>query len=262
MGAEVTDIGARQGKWNALVRRARLGDPKKKAAALVVGSYADADGTSVRCGVARLAADCEMGYSTARRYMAWLREVGLIELVRLGNGKRGSRSDEYRLTIHPDTEKAISALSQAEYEDLVGGMRATNSKAEKARRMRSESADSEDDETSTALTQEVSAVAREPEEATALSSLGERSNGLLRSPMSELPPKEQRSPPTGGAPPPDPRRPEPPTASGSRLYVDRSISEPLTPAQDQQGDSLPRARGPSPAEHVAPVYDFFTREVS
>ncbi|MEV6297824.1 hypothetical protein AB0M02_00290 [Actinoplanes sp. NPDC051861] len=45
-------------------------------------------------------------------------------------------------------------------------------------------------------------------------------------------------PPTGGAPPPDPRRLPPAAPSGTEL--DRSLSEPLTPAQDQEGESLPR----------------------
>jgi hypothetical protein len=45
---------------------------------------------------------------------------------------------------------------------------------------------------------------------------------------------------TGGAPPPDPRRRPP--ASPSASDSDRSLSEPLTPAQDQEGESLPRTR--------------------
>lgn len=245
-----TDFGVPLGRWYSVVRRSRLADHKKRSVALTVGSYADTDGTSVKCGVARLAADCEMGFSTARRYLAWLREVGLIELVRIGN-RKARRADEYRLTVQPHTEKALNALDESEYRDLVDGMKQTNRTGEKTRRL-------------SALTQEVSAEAREsdePEDALLRSPMSERSNGFLRSPMSEPPPKEQRSPPTGGAPPPDPRRPEPPTASGSRLYVDRSISEPLTPAQDQQRNSLPHARAPAPGEvGDGLVFDFFTRE--
>jgi hypothetical protein len=245
---EIVDFGASLGRWYAVVRRARLADYKKKAVALTVGSYANTDGTSVKCGVARLAADCEMGFSTARRYLAWMREVGLIELVKVGN-RKAKRADEYRLTVLPHTEKAINALDEAEYHDLVDGMKATNRTGEKARRL-------------SALAQEVSAEATDSEgadeEPSALTQRTERRSGFLRSPMSEPPPKDKRSPLTGGAPPPGPRRRPPPPASATD--ENKSPSDPLTPAQDQQRNSLPHARPPNPAEHVAPVVDFFTRE--
>lgn len=257
MGDEDDDFGAMLGTWFALVRRARLADPKKRGFALTVGSYADTDGTSVKAGIARLSTDCEMGYSTARRYLAWMREVGLVALARPGNGKRATRSDEYRLTIQPHTEKALNALGAAEYKDLIDGKRKSNSDAEKTRRVRPGS----DPDPSTALTQEVSAVTREPSEPTALTQRNERSSSLLRSPMSELPPKEQHLPLTGGAPPPDPRRPEPPTTSGARLGAERSPSSPLTEPQDGLRNSPSRARARPPKQR-GNVVDFFTREAS
>jgi hypothetical protein len=73
-----------------------------------------------------------------------------------------------------------------------------------------------------------------------------------------------REPPVGTTPggtlPPDPLRPPSPSAQGTEPQP--SITESLTPAQDQQGDPLPHAnaRDPSPAEHLATVTDFFTRE--
>jgi hypothetical protein len=260
MGDEAEDFGAKLGTWYGIVRRARLTDAKKRAFALTVGSYADNDGTSVKAGIARLSTDCEMAYSTARRYLAWMREAGLIALARAGNGKKATRSDEYRLTIQPHTEKALNALGIAEYNDLIDGKRRANSDAEKGRRVGPQSAA----DASTALTHELSAVPREPEESTALTQRSERSRGLLRSPMGERPPKDKRSPPTGGAPPPDPRRPEPPTSSGARLDAEQEISAAHHPAQDRQRESLPHAsaRGPCPGEHIAPLIDFFTREVS
>lgn len=251
MTTDSADFGVPLGRWYGVVRRARLGDHKKKSFTLTVGSYAGSDGTSVKAGVARLAADCEMGFSTARRYLAWMREVGLIELVRVGN-RKAKRADEYRLTVQPHTEKAIGALDEAEYRDLVDGMKATNRVGEKSRRL-------------SALTQEVSAEATDSEgpdeDPSALTQRSERRNGFLRSPMSEPPPKDKRSPPTGGAPPPDPRRRPPPPASATDER--ESPCDPLTPAQDQQRNSLPRA-GPAapPGQRVAPVVDFFTREVS
>lgn len=260
MSAEDTegaDFGVSLGKWYGVVRRARLDDYKKKTVALVVGSYANTDGTSVKCGVARLAADCEMGFSTARRYLAWMREVGLIELVKVGN-RKSKRSDEYRLTVHPHTVKAINALGEDEYRDLVDGMKVTNRAGEKNRRL-------------SALTQEVSAEATgsgDPDDdPSALTHRSERRNGFLRSPMGEPPPLSKRSPLTGGAPPPDPRRPQPPTASGSGTDEQNSPNELVTQRQDQEGDSRPHTRAREPTGHpdrpqLASVVDLFTREAS
>lgn len=94
------ELGVTVGAWNALVRRARMGR-ERKVACLVVSSYAQANGTGIHCGVARLAVDLEVSHRTARRYLAWLRDVGLIQLVRAGNRRRG-RSDEYRLILGPN----------------------------------------------------------------------------------------------------------------------------------------------------------------
>lgn len=57
----------------------------------------------------------------------------------------------------------------------------------------------------------------------------------------------------GGAPPPDPRRP--PSASLRGTDQQNSLTDPLTPAQDQQSESLPHA---SARDGV--VIDYFTRE--
>lgn len=246
---ETADYGASLGRWYGVIRRARLADYKKKSVALTIGSYANTDGTSVKCGVARLAADCEMGFSTARRYLAWMREAGLIELVKVGN-RKAKRSDEYRLTIQPHTEKAINALAEDEYRDLVDGMKTTNRVREKNHRL-------------SALAQEVSAETTAPdgadEEPSALAHRTERRSGFLRSPMSEPPPLSKRSPLTGGAPPPDPSRRPPPSASATEQH--QSLCDPLTPAQDQQRKSLPRTRAPSePEAGVGQLYDFLTRE--
>lgn len=127
------DIGVMVGAWNALVRRARIGR-EKKAVALAVSSYANADGTGIHCGVARLAVDCEIGYSTARRYLAWMRQVGLIELVRHGNQRKGL-SDEYRLTIGPDILEHIQVPSPNEYDALRDELRNANRAGQKSRRI-------------------------------------------------------------------------------------------------------------------------------
>ncbi|GGN99861.1 hypothetical protein GCM10010112_94010 [Actinoplanes lobatus] len=118
------DIGVTVGAWNALVRRARLGR-ERKGVALTFSSYADADGTGIHCGVARLAVDCEIGYSTARRYLAWMRVVGLIELVRHGNFRRGL-SDEYRLVLGTQLLEHIDLPDPAAYDRMRDEIRNRN----------------------------------------------------------------------------------------------------------------------------------------
>lgn len=115
MGAH--ELGCQAGKWNALVRRARLTD-RQKLAALTVGSYADSDGGGIHVGAARFGVDMGVSYRTARRYLAWLREVGLIELVRAGNRRRGW-SDEYRLILGPDVLEHLEVPDPDKYEAMI-----------------------------------------------------------------------------------------------------------------------------------------------
>lgn len=118
------ELGVSVGAWNALVRRARIGRARK-AGCLVVSSYADADGTDIHCGVARLAVDLEVSYSTAKRILAWMRSVGLIELVRAGNRRR-NLSDEYRLILGPDVLEEIHVLDPDEHSKLADNIREAN----------------------------------------------------------------------------------------------------------------------------------------
>lgn len=124
MTSNAHELGASVGAWNAVIRRARIGR-ERKAAALVVSSYARADGTRIHCGVARLAVDLEVSYSTAKRNLAWLRNAGLIELVRAGNRRR-NLSDEYRLILGPDVAEAIEIIDPAEHKRLTDGLRVAN----------------------------------------------------------------------------------------------------------------------------------------
>jgi DNA-binding transcriptional ArsR family regulator len=249
------DYGAKPNTWNALVRRARIGI-KLKAAALIVSTYASPSGRDVKCGVARLATDCEVSYSTARRYLAWMREVGLIELVRPGNHYR-KRADEYRLIVGPDVHARLDIPESDEYRKLIEGVNESNFESEKKRRLRSPKASAEPTESdeSSALTKERAQSA----------DVCAHSDAPLRSSLCDLLPTtsitdQGRAPTTGGAPPPDPRRRLPPSASANEPQ--RSLSAPLTPAPRQESYPLPRvdAGGAFTAEHVAPVYDFFTRE--
>lgn len=94
------DCGVSVNEWVNVVRRAQLGRTNKLVA-LVIASYADPDGTRIFPGVARLAVQAEVDHRTARRALAALRAVGLIEVARRGN-RRGGKSDEYRLILADD----------------------------------------------------------------------------------------------------------------------------------------------------------------
>lgn len=236
MSADTPDLGVAPGKWNALVRRARIGRERKHAA-LTVSSYADKTGRDIKCGVARLAADCEIGYSTARRYLAWLREVGWIELVKAGNHKKGL-ADEYRLILDPSKYGHLDIPEGDEYRKIVDEVNGANQSAQKGRRMRVQRSPKE------------SANATESDEGSALT-MASANDGYQRSfdapsalihgepPPSNSHHAREKRPSTGGAPPPDPRRRPPPPASATDQQ--KSPYEPLTPAQDQQRKSLPHA---------------------
>jgi len=234
---ETSDYGVQPNAWNALVRRARIG-LKRKAAALVIGSYASPTGRDIKCGVARLATDLEVGYSTARRYLAWLRDVGLIELVKAGNHRRG-RADEYRLIIRPDIEKNVDIPDVDEYRKLVDDLSDANYGGEKSRRLRSPIASADPTES-----EDVSALSVVSADQPHLRSFSPSSALSL----GERPPTnntdQERAPTTGDAPSPDPWRRPPPSASATD--ENKSPSDPLTPAQDQQRKSLPHARGAPP----------------
>jgi hypothetical protein len=76
----------------------------------------------------------------------------------------------------------------------------------------------------------------------------------------EIHPANHPSTTPGDAPPPDPRRRPPPSASATDEQ--KSPNGPLTPAQDQQRNSLPRTRAPSAAEHFATVTSLDSRRIS
>src|SRR6187551_772209 len=119
--APAHELGAKVGAWNALVRRARMSD-RQKLAAFILSSYADPDGTGIHCGIARLAVDLGASYRTAQRYLAWLRDVGLIELVAEGN-RRLRKSDVYRLILGPDVLENMEVLDPSAYDDRRAGIR-------------------------------------------------------------------------------------------------------------------------------------------
>lgn len=182
------EIGVSVGNWNAMVRRARIGR-EYKAACLVVSSYANSNGTGIHCGVARIAVDLEIGYSTARRYLKWMRQVGLLELVRAGN-RRKNLSDEYRLILGPDVLESIEVLTPDDHKKLTDELRDANRTrvreyAEKAEqrsaRASAETSDADDDHGSPkASAKEVDQRSFEGRSALAL---GERPPRLYTSPL-------------------------------------------------------------------------------
>lgn len=128
---EVDDLGTTLGAWVAMVRRAHLTD-EQKLFCLLVASYADNGGEGIFCGVVTLAVDSGRGYSTARRYLAWMRQVGLIELVREGNRRRGL-SDEYRLIIGAQLVDHVHVMDPDEYQVAKDEMRARNRRSSSTR---------------------------------------------------------------------------------------------------------------------------------
>ncbi|MEV5411028.1 helix-turn-helix domain-containing protein [Thermopolyspora sp. NPDC052614] len=121
------------GAWMELVRRARI-EKERKLACLAFGSYANADGTGIFCGTARLAADCDVSYRTASRYLAWMREVGLVELVKRGNRRR-KQADTYRLILGPQLSACVDLPNPDEYRKIVGDIAEAN-RADSKRRQR------------------------------------------------------------------------------------------------------------------------------
>ncbi len=243
------------GAWNKAVRSARMG-LKRKGISMLFGSYANNDGGSIKCGVARFATDMEASYATARRHIAWLREVGLVESVKAGNHKTG-RADEYRLTLQPRTYELLDIPTDEQYRAMVADVSEANRSREKTYRLRSPrmSADSSDHAESSALNSIASA------EDGYLRSISEPS-ALIPMVSAHLPvtTSQDQAPPTGGAPPPDPRRPEPPPTSGSRLEAQQELSAAHHPAPDLQRNSRPHASARAPDALSAVVLDMFTRE--
>lgn len=100
-GVEIQPIG--RFEWERIIRRIRMPKPLKFLA-LLLGSYADPDGTRVRPGVAELMEDTGDGDRHVRRLLGELRDqYGLIQQVSRGGGRGGKgKTATYRLTIPAD----------------------------------------------------------------------------------------------------------------------------------------------------------------
>lgn len=138
------------GQWIAAVRRADI-DLERKGAMLIVASYADyvddpvtgrAAGEGVHPGTDRFAKDLRRSVATARRYLAWAREVGLIALARRANRRKGL-CDEYRLTLSIETLERIGVPDPTAYKELIG--QAARARREVAKAARARRADDDPD---------------------------------------------------------------------------------------------------------------------
>lgn len=110
------------GRWNAMIRRARLTD-WQKLVCLAVSSYAGPDGCGIRPGIAGLAVDLKRDPSTIESYLRWMRQVGLIEIERRGN-RRAREADVYRLVLSSTLNDAVQVLTPEEYHEAKEIVRA------------------------------------------------------------------------------------------------------------------------------------------
>lgn len=100
-------------EWERVIRRIRRGMTRDLVfLALLLATYADPDGTRVRPGPATVAEILGCSERTARRLIAALVDLGLLELVRRGSGggragKRKPMASEYRLTLPSDLLEAV-----------------------------------------------------------------------------------------------------------------------------------------------------------
>ncbi|MGY1773537.1 helix-turn-helix domain-containing protein [Blastococcus sp. SYSU D00813] len=97
-------------EWERLVRRCQLTAPTKLVA-LTMATYANADGTSIYPGVARLTAVTGLSDRSVRAALKALRDVGLVE--RTVEGSRAGRralADEHRLTVPDDLLERVMLL--------------------------------------------------------------------------------------------------------------------------------------------------------
>jgi hypothetical protein len=130
----VTDDSATVREWTDLLARVRFGTVKVagknitgatiKAVAGRLAAYADADGTRVRPGLARLAVDLELHFGSVKRAVQHLAHLGLIRLVQ--SGARLGHADVYRLAIPIDLLDRIEVWTPAQHRAEVEKVRDAN----------------------------------------------------------------------------------------------------------------------------------------
>ncbi|NEW33812.1 helix-turn-helix domain-containing protein [Nocardia cyriacigeorgica] len=84
-------------EWERIVRRMQM-PHSAKYLALMLATYADADGSRIRPGVERLSLVMCVTDRTVKRSLSVLRDLGLIKQTKKGN-RHAKQADEYRLTV-------------------------------------------------------------------------------------------------------------------------------------------------------------------
>jgi hypothetical protein len=101
-------------EWEKIIRRLVFPSNQRsiKLVAMMLASFADSrTGKNVRPGEARLADMCQLGKSTVRAALKWLREAGLIHRVRHGsNLGQANLVDVYQLCAPADWESRFPLL--------------------------------------------------------------------------------------------------------------------------------------------------------
>jgi DNA-binding transcriptional ArsR family regulator len=99
---------ARRFVWERALRSSRLAS-RTRLVAYAVATYANADGTRARPGVAELAGACALPKSTVRQHLGVLRDSGFVVRVSKGSASgRRAKADEYRLTVPVDHRQLAS----------------------------------------------------------------------------------------------------------------------------------------------------------
>jgi hypothetical protein len=102
--------------WERLVRRIVMPSNLRstKLVALMLATYADADGSSIYPGADRLADVCQLGRSTVQASLKWLREDAyLIHRHQHGVNKGGRKlADVYQLCRPSDWEDRFTLLAE------------------------------------------------------------------------------------------------------------------------------------------------------
>ncbi|MBQ1009437.1 hypothetical protein KBX53_00380 [Micromonospora sp. M51] len=101
-------------EWEKIIRRVVFPSNHRsiKLVAMMLASFADSrTGENARPGEARLAAMCQLGQSTVRASLKWLREEGLIHRVSRGsNLGQSNLVDVYQLCAPSDWESRFPLL--------------------------------------------------------------------------------------------------------------------------------------------------------
>lgn len=94
-------------RWEQGLRSCPDATRSRLAVLLILGTYANADGTSARPGLATLAEDCGVSVTVAQRAIRWALSEGWLTQVRRGHrrGDGSTTASEYRLTIPANAQQ-------------------------------------------------------------------------------------------------------------------------------------------------------------